>query len=144
MALEKKVGAAGKALKEQQKVRAGVAAEAAAKQEELDTVAKYNAKAKKSTAKLDKQEAEADQDVLKSLKRLVTLNEQLKSQESEFKSGVRKQMKELKALSEGMGDASLSPEDDEKIKKIEENKAFEHVEQKKQSRRMTTSLTMQE
>ena len=33
------------------------------------------------------------QDVLASLKRLVTLNEQLKKQESEFKAGCKAQMK---------------------------------------------------
>ena len=78
-------------------------------QTELKKKKAYNTKAGKETKKLEEQEALADQTVLASLKRLVTLNEALKSQEKSFKSNCKAQLKHLTSLTHSLGDVRTPP-----------------------------------
>eukprot|EP01048_Picozoa_sp_COSAG05_P003275 COSAG05_NODE_148_length_16365_cov_76.419218_6_plen_602_part_00 len=123
--LQRKVSAAEKTGDEAQDAYSATAEKLATAQAELKKKEKYNAKATSETEKLNAKEATADQAVLGALKRLVTLNEALKAHETEFKASCRRQLEELNKLSEGMGEGTMSAEEEAKVKKINDLHAAE-------------------
>ena len=117
-ALQKKVDTAERSAAEAQEGRSATAAKLQASQTELKKKEAYNAKAQRETEKLNAEEAKADQTILAQLKRLVALNEALKQHETEFKASCRRQLESLTELTGSMGEGTMSPEEEAKVKKI--------------------------
>lgn len=124
-ALQKKVDTAERSAAEAQEGRSATAAKLQASQTELKKKEAYNAKAQRETEKLNAEEAKADQTILAQLKRLVSLNEALKQHETEFKASCRRQLESLTELTGSMGEGTMSPEEEAKVKKINDLHAAE-------------------